>query len=587
MCGIMGYVGRESAAEKVFEGLTILEYRGYDSSGICTIYNGKLTCCKRAGRVESLRPYLNGIGGTVGIGHTRWATHGKPTDINAHPHVAGKFAVVHNGIIENYVKLKGELQGAGARFVSDTDSEVIAWLLNFYYDGDLLLAVKQTAERLEGSYALAILCQDYDGICAVKCKSPLIVGYGDGENFVASDIPALGYKADRVSVLQDGDIALITAKGVTIYDGSLRFAEREKSAVKAEESNVKLFGCPHYMLKEIRENATALTNTVDGFFSADLATLKGYVSGADKIVLVGCGTAYNAALAAKYWLDGACSCPCEVCVAGEARYFPPKVTGKTLVIAVSQSGETADTLGACRVLKDMGAKVVAITNVCYSAITRLADISVCMRAGVEICVAATKSYVCQLACLYLIRGLVCGESDCGKSSLLAACFSLESMSRAESLAGKIADVCAESSAVFFLGRGIDYAAAVEGSLKLKEVSYVFSDAYPAGELKHGTLALVDDKTLSIVIITIADLAQKCESVVEQILSRGGRVVVVTNLKSVVERLDKKVDVAFVGDERLPIFPCAALLQLIAYKTAVKLNRNPDRPRNLAKSVTVE
>jgi glucosamine--fructose-6-phosphate aminotransferase (isomerizing) len=589
MCGIVGYAGKRGAAEVVFEGLTVLEYRGYDSAGISTLCGGEIFTFKRGGRVEGLRNFLPALVGNYGIGHTRWATHGIPSDNNAHPHTAGKFSVVHNGIIENFAELKAELQSAGVRFLSDTDSEVVVHLLNMYYDGDLLRAVKRAVERLKGSFALAILCKDFDGVCAVKYKSPVIIGYGDGENFLASDVPALSLKAGRIAVLNDGDIAYVTCDEVKVYDSNLNLTEPVICEVHAEEHNMKLFGCPHYMLKEIRENAYVLGNAAEAFLTARLDTLKEYLSLTDKIILLGCGTAYNAALAAKYWLEATCSLPCFACVASEVRYFPPKACDKTLLVAVSQSGETADTVEAASLLKKLGARVVAITNVEYSAITRVADIVIPMRAGCEICVAATKSYISQLACLYLFRGLAAGEEGFGEKKLLSAKSAVQTAVGEEEKAEEIAKLCAKSKAVFFLGRGSDYAAAVEGSLKLKEVSYVFSDAYPAGELKHGTLALVDDKTLSIVIICVPSVFEKCLNAVEQILSRGGKVAVITNMPSVADKLKDKAEcVALIADAgELSVLPCAVLLQLIAYKTAVNLKHNPDRPRNLAKSVTVE
>lgn len=590
MCGIVGYVGHGNAAEQVYKGLVKLEYRGYDSVGISVMGERSVFTVKKSGRVARLSGDILGVTGEIAIGHTRWATHGEANDINAHPHVYRDFAVVHNGIIENYAELKEELYTRGDKFISQTDSEVVPHLLNYYYNGeccgDLLSAVKRTVSRLKGSFALAILCKDFRGIVAVKYKSPVVLGYGKGCNYVASDIPAIVENTDKISILEDGDIALICADGVKIFSGSRR-VERAVLTIAEGKRDCGLNGYPHYMLKETCENAQTLAQTVQAFTGrVNAFALRAFLEEADKIILVGCGTAYNSALIARRLFYREYSCPCTAEIASELRYEPPKVTPKSLVIAVSQSGETADTVEAATLLKSQGARVVAVTNAEYSAITRVAELVVPVCAGHEICVAATKSYIGQLACFYMMAEG--GAEDC-QAKLLQVGEMINKILFDREYAVTIAKICAESSAVFFLGRGIDYDVAVEGSLKLKEVSYVFSDGYPAGELKHGTLALVDDGVLAVVLICDERLAEKCENAVEQVLSRRGKAVVITTLAGVKERLKGRCYVWLLPyvEPRISPFLTATALQLIAYHTAVLRGNDPDKPRNLAKSVTVE
>lgn len=588
MCGIVAYAGYRSASGVLYEGLLRLEYRGYDSAGLSTLSCGEIKTVKHGGRVTRLSGDISGLNGNIGIGHTRWATHGEANDINAHPHAAGAFSVVHNGIIENYAELKEELARKGIAFGSQTDSEVVVRLLNYYYRGDAFDAVRRTVSRLRGSFALAILCRDYEGVIAVKYKSPVIVGYGDGENFVASDIPALVGKARRICVMEDGEIAAITADEVKIYgaDGGLVVRSAQPVAAATDDD---VLDYPHYMLKEMHENAKTVRRTISEFAEkVNRRRLKEYMRGADAVILVGCGTAYNSALAAKRILGKALGCYCTAEIASEIRYNPPKVTPNTLVVAVSQSGETADTVEASAILGEAGARVVAVTNVSYSAITRVAHLVVPVCAGSELCVAATKSYIGQLTCFHLMAALAEGKGV--EKELLAVAEKAERVLADGAHARDVAKYCALSSAVFFLGRGADYDVAIEGSLKLKEVSYVFSDAYPAGELKHGTLALVDENTLTVVLICDERLAEKSENAVEQVASRRGKVAVVTTMASVAERLKDKAVTVWLLPEcsvRTSQFLSATALQLIAYETAVKLGRDPDKPRNLAKSVTVE
>ncbi len=585
MCGIVGYAGRRNAAEIIYGGLVQLEYRGYDSAGIALKDKG-LTIVKKQGRVCELKGYLSGMRGCVGIGHTRWATHGKPSDANAHPHALGKFAIVHNGIIENFAELKKQFKGV--EFYSDTDSEIIVRLLDRFYEGDILSALIKTASMLVGSYAIAAICEDFDGIAVIKRRSPVIIGYGKGENFAASDAPALAGLCDKISVLEDGDSALITADGVEIFDAEFESVYREPRPNFATAASLDLGGCPHYMLKEIREVPASVADTCAAFGEAEKG-LKKVLAGADRFIITGCGTAYNSGMVAKRYIESFAGIPAETEIAGEFRYKNPIITPRTAVIAVSQSGETADTVGAAALAKASGAKVVAVTNSPYSALTRIADAVVPVAAGSEICVAATKSYTGQIAALYLIACTIAGfngkQSAARLSDMVGLCEKTLERTRIDTLA----DMCARAGGVYFLGRDIDYAVALEGSLKLKEVSYIPGEGYPAGELKHGTLALVDERTVAVVIITSKRLAAKSENAVEQVLSRRGKVAVITNVRDVAKRLKGRAEVIEIpacGEYLSPLLSAIAV-QLLAYRTAVLLGRDPDKPRNLAKSVTVE
>jgi glucosamine--fructose-6-phosphate aminotransferase (isomerizing) len=584
----MGYIGGGDAAVKVYEGLKRLEYRGYDSAGGAFISDGGIEVVKKEGRVEKLLPFLKSVKSSVGIGHTRWATHGVPSDANAHPHRAGKIALVHNGIIENYAELKSALIAEGARFMSDTDSEVAAHLLAKNYRGDLVSALAATVKLLKGSYALMAICESENTIAVARYKSPLIIGYGDGENFCASDEPALSGLCDEITVLEDGDVASVTPLGVSIFNSDGERVERKILPNLAVCASLGLDGCEHYMLKELRESPLTVEATVKAFASVrdELAKV---LSGADRIVLTGCGTAYHAALIGKRYIESFARLPVECETAGEFRYKNPVIDGRTAVFAVSQSGETADTVEAARLAVSYGAKVVAVTNSRYSQLTRLADVSVPVAAGPEICVAATKSYIGQIVALYLCACVLSGDEEteriCALKKMTALCaVTLESLD-----IRPLAHICASSSGVYFMGRDLDYAVALEGSLKLKEVSYVAGEGYPSGELKHGTLALIDINTTSVFIITDAELAGKSENAVEQVLSRGGKVAVITNVQEVKERLSGKMPVISLPecDKYLSPLLSAVAVQLLAYRTAVILKRDPDKPRNLAKSVTVE
>lgn len=590
MCGIIGVAKkRGNAACEVLEGLKRLEYRGYDSAGLSVLDGGEIATVKRGGRVSGLEEGAAAFSGGVAIGHTRWATHGEPSDKNAHPHVSGAFSIVHNGIIENFAELKAELLGEGAEFSSETDSEVIVKLIDKYYSGDPLKAVAKAVERLKGSFALAVLCKHFNGIIAVKYKSPVVVGFSESGVTLCSDVPALPADVTSVCVPEDGDFAVITAQSVQFYNSALSAVMRVRRPIFLDQFNAGLGSYAHYMIKEIHETERTVRETCEGFFrTVDVKRLTEYVRGADRIIMTGCGTAYNAGLAAKRFFSDKCGTFCQVEIASELRYFLPKVTPATLVLAISQSGETADTVEAVQELKKAGARVVAVTNCGYSAITRVAHLVVPVCAGAEVCVAATKSYTGQLAALYLISKLN-GDVFEAQRELISVCCGIGKILKEKERAEQLAEMCALSEAVFFLGRGIDYAVAVEASLKLKEISYIFSDGYPAGELKHGTLALVDEYTLSVFVICDEALAEKCLNAASQVASRKGKVAVITSVDGVAEKLGEGAAVWKIPDcpVNLSPFLSAVALQLVAYHTAIILGRDPDKPRNLAKSVTVE
>lgn len=575
--------------EEVYCGLKRLEYRGYDSAGGAFLNADGLIVAKTVGKVENLLPHIEGLRAVAGIGHTRWATHGAPSDINAHPHTVGDISIVHNGIIENYAQLKAALIADGAVFTSDTDSEVIAQLLNKFYCGDLGDALKKTVDLLEGSYAILAVMRGVDCVYAACNKSPLIIGYGDGENFCASDEPALAGKCEKISVLDDGDFAQISADNVVIYDGGMQAVIRDILPNLAVSENLGLGDCPHYMLKEIREVPRSVTRTLDVFAGAE-QSVKSIFAGADRVILTGCGTAYHAALLGKRYFERFAKIPAEAEIASEFRYKNPVVGNNTVVIAVSQSGETADTVEAARLARELGAKVIAVTNSHRSQLNRVADAVVPVAAGVEICVAATKSYTGQVAALLSCALAVSGDDYDRKTAELRKVAELCRKVIEDIDMSSLAHICSRSRGVYFLGRDLDYAVALEGSLKLKEISYVPGEGYPAGELKHGTLALIDGKTTSVFLITDEKLAGKCVNAVEQVVSRGGKAAVITNVKGVAEKLPKGVKTVITlpacGDYLSP-FLTAVAVQMLAYLTAVILKRDPDKPRNLAKSVTVE
>ncbi len=601
MCGIVGYAGKGEAALKVFSGLEQLEYRGYDSAGIAVSDGHKINIVKKCGRVRLLKARLNQLTGGVGIGHTRWATHGKPSDVNAHPHASGAVVVVHNGILENYSELKNSLSAAGARFVSETDSEVIAASINAAYSRGncnfcaepnlcdpsaphaLLRALHTSAQTFKGSYALMVMCEGFEGFAVARFKSPVIVGAGDDGFYCASDEPALAGSCSSVYALQDGEYALITPSGIRLYDCDLSPVERKFSPNRARSAAFDLCGNDRYMIKEICESPAAVKNTVSAFASAE-----GDIDGirrADRFIFLGCGTAYHAALMGKIYLERFARATTEAEYAGEFRYKDPVLTPRSAVIAVTQSGETADTVEAAKLAKTLGARVIAVTNSPRSEITRVADAVVPVEAGTEICVAATKSYSGQLVALYMLAKRLAGESF---SEICALPDALGKVIKSADICA-LADMCARASGVYFLGRNADYALALEGSLKMREVTYIAGGGYPAGELKHGTLALIDENTVSVFIITDGELASKSATAAEQVLSRGGKVAIVTCCKGIAAAFAGRaetVEIPDLGKYLTPVL-AATVLQKLAYRTAVILGRDPDKPRHLAKSVTVE
>ena len=607
MCGIVGYTGAQQAAPILLEGLRRLEYRGYDSAGVAVHGGGGIEMVKASGTVERLAEKIDGgaaMHGVCGIAHTRWATHGAPTDTNAHPHLSehGTFAVVHNGIIENYAALRAELTAAGCVFRSETDTEVVAHLLERSYDGDFLRTVMRTAARLEGSYVLGVLCADEPGrLVCVKEAGPLILGLGIGENYFASDVTALVGRTKNVIYLDDGEFASLTPESVTVYDRTGREVAKPVSRVVWDLEAAEKGGYEHFMLKEIMEQPRALKSTIEarlrsgrveldiGWDAADMASFR-------RIVLTGCGSAYHAAVAGKYVIESLCRVPVETELASELRYRDPIVGADTLLIAVSQSGETADTIAAMRECASRGARVLAIVNVVGSTVARLADAVLYTYAGPEIAVATTKGYTTQLAALYLFA--VWAAEGLGRiektryNELVAALSALPArMQRAIDLnthARYLAGRWHGQGAMFFIGRGMDYAAAMEGSLKLKEISYIHSEAYAAGELKHGTIALIDEKRLVVALCCQTALFGKMMSNVEEVKARGARVL------AVAPEGDRRIfaeadDVLFAprGEELFAAAPELVPLQLFAYYVALENGRDIDKPRNLAKSVTVE
>ncbi len=607
MCGIMGYVGPRPAAPVLLEGLRRLEYRGYDSAGIAVERDGSIEVVKAAGKLDRLAELLDGAApaGSVGIGHTRWATHGRPTDANAHPHCdpTGDFVVVHNGIIENFYDLREELVANGHEFASETDTEVLAHLIGEEYDGDLAAAVRTAVDRAQGAYALVVMStRDPDKIVAVRMISPLVVGLGDGETFLASDIPAIIEHTREVLIVEDGEMVTITRDGVTLETMAGEAVDRDPLVVEWDVAQAERGGFQHFMLKEIHEQPTALAETlrgrlqVDGKVSLDAIDLPGFAAGLQRIWITACGTAYHAGVAGKEVLETLLRVPVDVVYAHELRYRDPLIQPGDLVIAISQSGETVDTLVAARLAQDKGARLLAITNVVGSTLSREADDVLYTRAGPEIAVASTKAYLTQLCALYLLAlrfGSERGVLSSGRVAALAERL-LDLPRQAEQALGNaehVAEVArriSNAQDVYFIGRGLDHAVAMEGSLKLKEISYIHSEAMPAGELKHGTLALIGEGVPVVAIVTQQHVYDKSVSAIQEVRARGAVTVAVA--------YDDDEEIERYADEVLRIprtadllsAPLAAIpLQLLAYYAALEGGHDIDQPRNLAKSVTVE
>jgi glucosamine--fructose-6-phosphate aminotransferase (isomerizing) len=609
MCGIVGYIGNRDSQNILLNGLKKLEYRGYDSAGIAVFTENGLEIRKSKGRLSVLENYCNErpLRGTIGIGHTRWATHGRPSDENSHPHTDNsvKFSVVHNGIIENYLMLKEELSAKGHRFVSETDTEVIAHLIADLYEGDLVEAVRSAVKRMRGAFALAVMTEhEPDKLVAVRWASPLIIGVGEGENFIGSDIPALLEYTRNVFILEDGDLAVLTKDRVELMDLSGKNISREMVRVDWDLVTAEKAGFDHFMLKEIHEQPKAYRDTMGsridekgervilreiGMSDEDLRSLQ-------NIHIVACGTAYHAGLVGKRVIETLTRVPVEVDIASEYRYRNPIITDKTLVVVISQSGETADTLAALREAKRRGARVVAITNVVGSSVAREADDVIVTWAGPEIAVASTKAYSSQLIALYLF-GLYLAQTLGTQEAatirdLLAELRKLpEQVEAILARSGEIKEFAgqiARHKNLFFIGRGMDYAVVQEGSLKLKEISYIHSEAYAAGELKHGTLALIEEGIPVIALATEEDVFEKTLSNIKEVAARGARVIGIAGEGDT--ELIKAADQVFTIPRTHPLFTAALSvvpLQLLAYYTALALGHDVDKPRNLAKSVTVE
>ena len=612
MCGIIGFVGREQAAPILLDGLERMEYRGYDSAGVAVRSDETgLQVRKTKGRLKNLADQIHGgadLDGCLGIGHTRWATHGEPNDINAQPHVSenGAMALVHNGIIENYLELKEHLQKLGVTFTSETDSEVVAQLLEYHYNecGNMMEAVGRCLRRIEGSYALGIICSDYpDALIAARKDSPLIIGFGENGNFIASDATAIIRHTRDVVYMDDGEIAVLTAEGVDVFDDELVPVEKEHHQVDWDVSAAEKGGYPHFMLKEILEQPEAIRKTISPRIREgrvvldDIHLTAEEVRSFSRIFIIACGSSYHVGMVSKYNWERLLRRPVTVELASEFRYSDPLVDEHTLVIVISQSGETLDTMAAMREAKRRGTRTIAIVNVVGSSIAREADDVLYTWAGPEIAVATTKAYSTQLALMDLV-GLYLAEllgsvEKAEYDEILAQMQALPE--KMETWMGEITDVQYHASryfnhnSVFFIGRNLDYAMGLEGSLKLKEISYIHSEAYASGELKHGTISLIEPGTLVVALGTYAPLFDKFLSNVVEVKARGAEVLALTT-EPLREKMGKAADAVVAVPETHSILqPSLGVvpLQLFAYYVALQRGCDIDKPRNLAKSVTVE
>ena len=610
MCGIVGYIGRKQAAQILMEGLSKLEYRGYDSAGISICQDGKLQVIKSRGRLAALAQKLDGLAldSTCGIGHTRWATHGEPNDINSHPHLSanGRIALVHNGIIENYGMIKAFLEDKGVAFLSETDTEVIAHLLEYHYaqTPDFMGAFLTTLNELEGAYALGVMCADHpDVFFAARKDSPLIVGLGEGENFIASDIPAILSHTREILIIEDREVVRVSRDKAELFSLLGEPIAREPFHVDWDVAAAEKGGFEHFMMKEICEEPHTVRVTLTprlrgGHVDAGLDVLSpDWLRDVEKIHVIACGTAYHAGMVGKYAMERMARIPVEIDVASEFRYKDPIVNDRHLAIVVSQSGETLDTLMALREAKRKGARVLAVVNVVGSSIAREADAVLYTWAGPEIAVASTKAYNTQLAALYLIaldlagrKGRLTPEQEAAAiQTLLAIPDALETIVNNKEDIQRFAAEHFNAQSVFFIGRGLDYALSMEGSLKLKEISYIHSEAYAGGELKHGTIALIEQGTLVICPVTQEALVDKMISNIREVKARGAVVMAVTTekLASVVGTVaDTVITIPDVDPNFAPMMAVTPL-QLFAYYVSVMRGNDVDKPRNLAKSVTVE
>lgn len=610
MCGIVGYIGHRQAQDVLINGLSKLEYRGYDSAGIAVLNDGEIQLQKSVGRLATLEQHLQGdavLAGSQGIGHTRWATHGRPSDDNAHPHTdeQGRFVVVHNGIIENYLELREELTARGHHFQSETDTEVVVHLVEELYNGDLFKTVIQVLKKIHGAYALGVMAQDEpDKLIAVRKQSPLVIGLGEGENFIASDIPAILEYTRETYILDDGEIAVLSKDGVELFTFEGNPITKEVFNVTWDAAAAEKGGYEHFMMKEIQEQPKAIRDTLTGRISEDaqhvimdeLNWTPELAGSIERIHIVACGTSWHAGLVGKAVIEKLTRIPVDVEIASEYRYRDPIVSENTLIVIISQSGETADTLAAMREMKKRGNRVLAITNVLGSSANREADDTIITKAGPEIAVASTKAYTTQVVSLYLfacymaqLRGSVGApqvpeilEALKGLPELTQKV--LETAPAIEEFARKYKD----KEDAFFIGRGLDFAVSLEGSLKLKEISYIHAEAYAAGELKHGTLALITEGVPVIAVVTQDDLYEKTVSNVVEVKARDAYVLALAWQGD--NNIQKYVDEVITIPRTLPFLsPVLSVvpLQLLAYYASVARGNDVDKPRNLAKSVTVE
>ncbi|SHJ75528.1 glutamine--fructose-6-phosphate transaminase [Clostridium cavendishii DSM 21758] len=608
MCGIVGYLGNKKAAPLLVEGLSKLEYRGYDSAGVAILEDGMINVSKCKGRLKNLEERLNekSYKGSIGIGHTRWATHGEPSDVNSHPHTNSDvtISVVHNGIIENYLKLREWLTGKGYEFLSETDTEVIPNLVDYYYKGDLLEAVMKATSKMEGSYAIGVICKNEPNkLVAVRKDSPLIVGLGEDEYFIASDIPAVLNHTRDVYLLEDKEFVVIDEKGVTLYNEEKEEITKEVYKVTWNADAAEKEGYEDFMLKEIHQQPKAIKDTMTSRINLDskialdkINFTKEDLNNIDRIYIVACGTAYHAGVVGKTAIERLAKIPVEVDIASEFRYREPLITEKTLIIVVSQSGETADTLAVLRDGKNKGARVLAVTNVVGSSVSREATDVLYTWAGPEIAVASTKAYVTQLIAMYIIalyfaevKGTLSNEEILEiKKEMLELPEKVEETLKHKETLQKFASKTYMEKDMFFLGRGLDYAVAMEGSLKLKEISYIHSEAYAGGELKHGPIALIEKGTEVVALLTDENLRDKMVSNIKEVVTRGAKVMGIA-LEGDTESEKSLDSVIYIPKTLTILTPVISVipLQLLSYYMAKQKGCDVDKPRNLAKSVTVE
>ncbi|MEE5991893.1 MAG: glutamine--fructose-6-phosphate transaminase (isomerizing) [Oscillospiraceae bacterium] len=609
MCGIVGYVGHRDCADVLMDGLARLEYRGYDSAGIAVFENQVIKVAKSKGRLKALAEKMEASGkptGHAGIGHTRWATHGEPSDRNSHPHGGGSVTIVHNGIIENYVRLKEFLLSKGKVFESDTDTEVVAQLLDYYYQSmpkNPIETIIRTMKDLEGSYALGIVFADFPNtVYAIRKESPLIVGLGEGENFIASDVTAILQYTRDYYLLEHDEIAVLSENGVEVYDNHHQKIEKERKTADWDVSAAEKGGYPHFMIKEIHEQPTAIKTTIMPRISDGLPNLEECGITPEKlkefrqIHVVACGTAMHAGMVGKYVIEKLAKVAVNVDIASEFRYREPLIGEGDLVIIISQSGETADSLAALRLAKELGAKTLAIVNAKGSSIAREADMLIYTHAGPEIAVASTKAYMVQIAVMYLFafelalaKGAI-DETECRRLTALLqeTPKQIEYILEHKEMSQMIADKLITADSLLYIGRGLDYALSMEGSLKLKEISYIHSESYAAGELKHGTISLITEEMPVIAVATQQDLFDKTISNVKEVKARGAKVILVSreSYHPTKDVADYQFGLPEFDDLLMPMLAVVPL-QLIAYYTAVHKGTDVDKPRNLAKSVTVE